>query len=90
MRRAGLLVLALVAALGVAVLAQEGPFPGDPGDQPLIQPSSSDPDGCMLVHGDHIFVLLGGTLYKVDPEKMEVVKELRLVGFKVFEKDSDK
>jgi hypothetical protein len=35
--------------------------------------------GSMVTMGKHIFVLVGGTLYKIDPETMEVVKTLEVV-----------
>lgn len=75
------LALALVSA---AFVAQDEP-------QPRPRPGQGGPtiQGSMLLHQGHIFVLMGPTLYKVDPDKMEVVKELQIVKPPAPKKPSD-
>lgn len=80
-------VMALAAALlvfqGHDLFAQDGPGgPGGPGGP--MGPGRGFPGmgrmggTAMTAMGSHLFVLSGGTLYKVDPEKMKVAGTLDL------------
>ncbi len=51
---------------------EEGRRPMMPGMGPMMQ-------GTMVTLEKHLFVLMGGTIYKVDPNTLEVLKKLELV-----------
>ncbi len=86
MRKSFLPVLALAAALAVWVAV---PATGDDGDKPPKQPrgngQGSGPGGGMrpgpmqpasiCALGNALYVVRGSTIYKIDPETLQVVKK---------------
>lgn len=81
-------------ALGLALLApgtplaagQEPPTPqqprqGGPEEGMMRRPFAGmmGGTGSMVALDKHLYILMGATLYKIDPEKMEIVKKLELV-----------
>jgi hypothetical protein len=62
-----------------------------PQDRPMRpQQGGAGGGSSMVVVKDSIFCLMGGTLFKVNPETMEVVKQIRLEPEKAKPKDGDK
>lgn len=89
------LALAGIAGLvsGLALLAPRSPE-AVAQDTPQPPPRQAGPDemmrrpfasmmgggaGSMVALDKHLYVLMGATVYKIDPDKMEVVKKLELI-----------
>jgi len=86
----GLLIVVISAvaiAQGFPPQSAMGPnapagFPGGPpgmgyGGMPMMPPAPTQP--MMQVHGDHLFILMGNVLYKVDMDSLQQVGALQLV-----------
>ncbi len=54
-----------------------GGFPGPGYGMPMMPPAPAQP--VMQVHSDHLFVLMGDVLYKIDMDSLTQVGALRLV-----------
>ena len=80
MARAALFALILVsAAAGVAAnLAQDEPTPQKREGGQNMRQQQMGPPGSMVVCKDHIFILQGPKLIKVDPTEMKIVAELEV------------
>lgn len=77
------LILSLAAAYALqrdAAAQQDRPAaPVMPEPFPRVMPPVGGMGLAMVVYGDHIYIAHGGTLYKVEPDTMRVVKELQFV-----------
>jgi len=78
--------LALVVPRSPEAVAQDTPQPpprqGGPEEGGMRRPfmgMMGQGQGSMVALDKHLYVLMGATVYKIDPEKMEVVKKLELV-----------
>jgi hypothetical protein len=50
------------------------------GGMGMRRPMGMMGQGSLVAHGGHLFVLMGPTLYKIDPNSMEVVKKLEIIN----------
>jgi len=77
--------LALLVPRSPEAVAQDTPQPpprqGGPEEGGMRRPfmGMGQGQGSMVALDKHLYVLMGATVYKIDPEKMEVVKKLELV-----------
>ncbi len=76
----GVLIVA-ISAVAIAQGLQPPPaqqgFPGSGYGMPMMPSGPGQP--VMQVHGDHLFILMGNILYKIDMDSMEQIGVLRLV-----------
>ena len=93
MKRAAFAAAGLAAATSALFLLAPGPNRSEAQDPPPQPPRQGGPDelqrrpfpgammmqGTLVAQGKHLFVLMGGTLYKIDPDTMVVVKKLELI-----------
>ncbi len=75
-------ISAVAIAQGFPPQSSVGPnapagFPGPGYGMPMMPHAPTQP--VMQVHGDHLFVLMGNVLYKIDMDSLEQIGTLRLV-----------
>lgn len=75
----GLILAAAAAGIGTAAQDEQPQERRDGGEHRPQQRMMGPGPSTMVVHKDHLYILSGPTLYKVDPTEMKVVAELQVI-----------